>query len=218
LLFLGLAALLVGCAPKTAPRPVPRPNPSPAAVAPDSEEVLYFLEHKERWAVKTGADEDARSVPVDPVALRNATPATVASLRRLPRPLGMPLRGGKAGRRYARVETTLYALDVDVVRYKLETEDQDYHVVVRDHGGSTATMIVEFADPTFVSRRSPFRALVTEARRTFSDYFEPRTNWKRKPGHLRIVGPGFFDFKHGQSGVAPNAIEIHPVLSCEVVP
>lgn len=24
---------------------------------------------------------------------------------------------------------------------------------------------------------------------------------------------GFFDFQHGQSGVAPNAIELHPVLS-----
>ena len=23
---------------------------------------------------------------------------------------------------------------------------------------------------------------------------------------------GFFDFEHGQTGVAPNAIELHPVL------
>ena len=28
-----------------------------------------------------------------------------------------------------------------------------------------------------------------------------------------IVGVGFFDSDHGQTGVAPNAIEIHPILS-----
>ncbi len=28
-----------------------------------------------------------------------------------------------------------------------------------------------------------------------------------------VTGVGFFDFKHGQSGVAPNAIELHPILA-----
>jgi integrase len=26
------------------------------------------------------------------------------------------------------------------------------------------------------------------------------------------VGVAFWDFKHGQTGVAPNAIELHPIL------
>jgi hypothetical protein len=30
--------------------------------------------------------------------------------------------------------------------------------------------------------------------------------------HVLISGAGFFDFQHGQSGVAPNAVELHPVL------
>jgi hypothetical protein len=30
---------------------------------------------------------------------------------------------------------------------------------------------------------------------------------------IEITGVGFFDFEHGQSGVAPNAIELHPVLA-----
>ncbi len=29
---------------------------------------------------------------------------------------------------------------------------------------------------------------------------------------VRVTGVGFFDFHHGQRGVAPNAIELHPVL------
>jgi hypothetical protein len=28
----------------------------------------------------------------------------------------------------------------------------------------------------------------------------------------RITGVAFFDCKHGQTGVAPNAIELHPIL------
>jgi hypothetical protein len=28
----------------------------------------------------------------------------------------------------------------------------------------------------------------------------------------RVVGVAFFDYDHGQTGVAPNAIEFHPVL------
>jgi hypothetical protein len=27
-----------------------------------------------------------------------------------------------------------------------------------------------------------------------------------------VTGVAFFDFKHGQTGVAPNAIELHPIL------
>ena len=28
----------------------------------------------------------------------------------------------------------------------------------------------------------------------------------------KITGVAFFDFKHGQTGVAPNGIELHPLL------
>jgi hypothetical protein len=28
----------------------------------------------------------------------------------------------------------------------------------------------------------------------------------------KVTGVAFFDFKHGQSGVAPNAIELQPIL------
>jgi hypothetical protein len=31
-------------------------------------------------------------------------------------------------------------------------------------------------------------------------------------GKATIRGVGFFDFLHGQTGVAPNGIELHPVL------
>lgn len=31
--------------------------------------------------------------------------------------------------------------------------------------------------------------------------------------HAVITGVAFFDFQHGQTGVAPNAIELHPILA-----
>ena len=31
-------------------------------------------------------------------------------------------------------------------------------------------------------------------------------------GRATVTGVGFFDIPHGQTGVAPNAIELHPVL------
>ena len=34
----------------------------------------------------------------------------------------------------------------------------------------------------------------------------------RTCGRARVTGVAFFDYDHGQSGVAPNAIELHPML------
>jgi hypothetical protein len=39
------------------------------------------------------------------------------------------------------------------------------------------------------------------------------THFKYTHVHILITGVGFFDLQHGQSGVAPNAIELHPVLN-----
>jgi hypothetical protein len=36
-------------------------------------------------------------------------------------------------------------------------------------------------------------------------------------GRAMITGVGPFDFKHGQTGVAPNAIELHPVIGFDLV-
>jgi hypothetical protein len=40
----------------------------------------------------------------------------------------------------------------------------------------------------------------------------PATSFHILTGTATITGVGFFDLKHGQNGVAPNAIELHPVL------
>ena len=73
-------------------------------------------------------------------------------------------------------------------------------------------MIVEFPDPDVVVSSSPWRFAIATARRDFMSSFHPGPRFTYRVHHVRITGIGYFDFIHGQSGVAPNGIELHPVL------
>lgn len=155
----------------------------------------------ERWSVKTGTDPDARLVD-----LRTAVPTNIVHLRALPAPAQPPLN-----RRVRPVETTVWSLDARLVRYKQE-DDSDYHLVLSDAGGRT--MIAEIPAPECVGASSPFLPDIRAVRVAFTAAFHPTTaSFQRVAVAVHVTGIGFFDFKHGQSGVAPNAIELHPILS-----
>jgi len=53
-------------------------------------------------------------------------------------------------------------------------------------------------------------------RSKFTARFHPSDSWQRGKWTLTVTGVGFFDFDHGQSGVAPNAVELHPVLALKI--
>jgi hypothetical protein len=77
-------------------------------------------------------------------------------------------------------------------------------------------MIVEFPAAGCVTAKAPVRArqLMNSARvALIRACGTPNTErFTLLSGTAVINGVGFFDFKHGQKGVAPNAIELHPVL------
>ena len=73
----------------------------------------------ERWAVKTGMDPDARLVNQKVVV-----PTNIIRLRSLPAPSYLPSRS-----RLRPVETTVWAVDAILLRYKVE-EDSDVHLVI----------------------------------------------------------------------------------------
>jgi hypothetical protein len=154
----------------------------------------------ERWRVKVGLDPDARLVKQNVVV-----PTTIVHLRSLRPPVTLPRL-----RRVRPVETTVWAVDGVLLRYKVE-EDSDVHVVLADTGGRT--MIVELAAPQCVGSSSPFLPAIRAVRRAFVARFHPTAYWQRPRIRVHVVGVGFFDYKHGQSGVAPNAIELHPVVA-----
>jgi len=152
----------------------------------------------ERWAVKTLADSRAKSIDFTPKR------TTVSALRRLP-PTHSYSRGPG-------VERTTYRMTVRLVETKME-DDQDYHLVVADPNHRAHTMIVEFPAPGCTAH-SLKRSVMSKARSAFAAACgrPSKSSFHFLQGSATITGVGFFDFNHGQTGVAPNAIELHPVL------
>jgi hypothetical protein len=76
-------------------------------------------------------------------------------------------------------------------------------------------MIIEFPDVTCNgARTSPKRAAMRHARTQFENLCgSVSTSFVDLRGRVRVTGVGFWDEIHGQTGVAPNGIELHPVLA-----
>jgi Bacterial Ig domain len=153
----------------------------------------------ERWSVKTGTDADAGLVN-----LSSTSPNTIATMRSWTAPNPIP-----ANNRVAPYETTVWVLNATLTVYKLET-DQDYHLVLSDASGNT--MIVEIPDPTCVGTGSPFASGIANARAELDAKLTATSSFQTANIPVRVTGVGMFDFLHGQTGVAPNGIELHPVL------
>jgi hypothetical protein len=153
----------------------------------------------ERWSVKTGTDAD-----VGLVYLNSSTNTTISSMRAFPAPSPNP-----ANNRVSPAETTDWVINATLTQYKLES-DSDYHLILQDAGG--LTMIAEIPSPTCVGAGSPFFAGIQNARSEFNARFTATTSFQTANIPVQIKGVGMFDFLHGQTGVAPNGIEVHPVL------
>jgi len=57
-----------------------------------------------------------------------------------------------------------------------------------------------------------FASLIANARTQFDARFTATSSFQSANIPVQIKGVGMFDFLHGQTGVAPNGIELHPVL------
>jgi hypothetical protein len=153
----------------------------------------------ERWSVKTGTDAD-----VGLVSLATSTATTIGNLIALQAPANPP-----ANNRVQPTETMVFVLNAILTEYKLES-DSDYHVVIKDASGNT--MITEIPSPHCVGAGSPFASKIANARAQFNAKFTPTNSFQTTSIPVQITGVGFFDFLHGQTGVAPNGVELHPVL------
>jgi hypothetical protein len=154
----------------------------------------------ERWSVKTGTDADVSRVNVN-----STTANTILTMRGWPTPNPIP-----ANNRISPYETTVWVLNATLTQYKLES-DSDYHLILSDASGNT--LIAEIPLPGCVGSSSPFLSKITSARNAFNAKFTPTGSFKTANIPVQITGVGMFDFLHGQTGVAPNGIELHPVLS-----
>jgi hypothetical protein len=153
----------------------------------------------ERWSVKTGTDPDAGLVD-----LSSSKNTTIASMRAMPAPSPIP-----SNNRVTPTETTVWVTNATLTKFKLEN-DSDYHLVISDAAGNT--MIVEIPSPSCVGASSPFLSAIQNARSKFDSQLTATTSFQTVNIPVQVVGVGMFDFLHGQTGVAPNGIELHPVL------
>jgi hypothetical protein len=153
----------------------------------------------ERWAVKTLTDPAAPQVNLTP------KPTTVEELVMLPVPDGF---GRDVGR--LEPEFQVYTVTATLIEFK-EEPDGDIHLVIV--GESAESMIAEIPDPV-CAQGSRVLAQISRARAKFVDRFgQPsRTSWIPADAPIRATGVLFFDVHHGQRGVAPNAVELHPVI------
>jgi hypothetical protein len=158
---------------------------------------------EERWAVKTLSDKRERLVHFKPKV------TSVTLLRKKHSP-GV----GQDTPRIKGVETTTWRIRVSLIEMKLE-EDHDIHLVVSTPGRPAKTMITEFPDTTCNgAASSPKKAAMARARANLvaACGSPPSSEFRHLTGSATLTGVGFFDIPHGQTGVAPNAIELHPVL------
>jgi hypothetical protein len=154
-----------------------------------------------RWDVKTGQDPQASQVN-----LNSVTPTTVGYLTSLPAQPSLP-----DDYRLPPTELTQYQITGTIVDYSLE-HDNDYHVVIQDNSSSNV-MITEIPDPACVPSSSPFAAMAANARSVFS-----ANTGSAIGATVAIKGVGFFDSNTLTSNVAPNKIELHPVLDINFNP
>jgi hypothetical protein len=154
---------------------------------------------KERWSVKTGSDPDAAFISLNQWRL-----TTIAAMQNWPRPGSIP-----ADHRIAPYETTAFRVSGTSLQYKLEA-DSDYHLVLKDFSGHT--MIAEIPLPDCVGSNSPLLPGIQKARKAFDAEYTATTAWKIADVSVTIQGVGMFDYFHGQTGMASNGIELHPVV------
>jgi len=142
-------------------------------------------------------------------------------------------------RRAAVTETTVWRLTAVISEVKLE-QDGDYHLVLKSAKGHTMIGEIPNPDPAYVGN-AVWRADIKKARDAMDkklghplapvDFsaadMGPPTH--ERPDNVpmkdetaamtqvgataTVIGVGFFDSSHGQTGVAPTAIELHPIFS-----
>ena len=167
----------------------------------------------ERWTVKVGTDPDAAQVNLD-----NPVHTTIQELGAITPPADPP--GPPDNSRIQPTEGTVYVVDATMTFYKKET-DVDYHIVLQDSTGHTmiaeipfpaCTLVPNPSGPGRIFATSPFEQGITNSRAKFDGRFTATTFFQTANVPVRVKGVAFFDFQHGQTGVAPNGIELHPVL------
>jgi hypothetical protein len=160
----------------------------------------------ERWSIKTLSDND--TVKIDFKIIIKSTVHEQVSLE-------------EPDKKKARLdsETIVYSIDCFIVGYKRESNDKDIHMIIEDID-TDETMVIEIPSyECFEIQKTSRYELFKELQEWFiKNIGQPTSKFVYLEKHIpvTITGVGFFDFHHGQIGMAGNGREIHPVLSIKL--
>ena len=143
-------------------------------------------------ALSCGVERQVVKTLQDRPNLIPARRTTVSYLTGLARPRSLPSTRLPFERR-------IFSITAAVTQVRPEA-DQDLHLVVRS--GSKRMIVEAPRAPFCAGNASPLRKQQMAAARKAA----------RPCARAHIVGVAFWDYYHGQIGVAPNAIELHPLL------
>ncbi len=169
----------------------------------------------ERWALKTLTDSGS-------AAITSSAPkaSSVSNLIVEQAPSHLPQTT-----RIAPIENQQFTIQAILIAWKQEAGakgDQDFHLVLADPQDHAKTMIAEIPSPRCASAcASASKNAFAAARQVLITELGPAPHSLSvtpvvPPRKVELTGVGFFDFDHGQDGLAPNCIEIHPVLMITV--
>lgn len=149
----------------------------------------------QRWEVKVASDEAAEEI---------VNKAEIITLAELIAYRTDTLPKGNA-RAYS--EKFTYTLKNVFITHAILENDNDIHLVIED--GKKNTLIAEIPDVDCeVTEDSHFVTQIAKARKTFVRYQDTYDQYL-----FNITGVFFKDKPHGQTGRAPNNVELHPVIA-----
>lgn len=207
-------------APTPTPRPTATPTPSggptpiatPANGGGNSTGSCGTSCGVQRWHIKTLGDAYVNTIHWTPIL------GNVSDLTTVPVPANYDQYNDTT--RYAPYETQAYRIRARLVGWKIET-DHDFHIVIADVNNPSVTMIIEPPDPGCSSAcDSGFANYYSSVRAKITNCFgQPPSSFTNFPSGIVVDVTGIpeFDALHGQTGVAPNGIELHPLLSLNFV-
>jgi len=160
---------------------------------------------QERWKIKTLGDDNGNVVYTMPV-----WDTTIDNLLTSKAPTRAALQAADA----KRFPEELHKVRVPtlIMGYKQEA-DSDYHIVLARPENLKQTLIAEIPAPTCVPPQYA-EAFSNLRRRFIKEVGAPIARFTNLAHPLKVhaTGIAFFDFLHGQTGVAANGIELHPLL------
>lgn len=201
--------------PTPAPTSTPTPSGGPTPIATPAGQGNQSCGTScgvQRWHIKTLDDAYVNTINWTPIL------ANVSTLTAAPVPAGYDQYNDTT--RYAPYETQAYRIRATLVGWKTET-DHDYHIVIADINNPSNTMIIEPPDPACSAAcASNFGNYYTSVRNKLVSCFGAApSSFTNFPSGVvvDVTGVPLFDALHGQTGVAPNGIELHPLLSITFV-